>query len=108
MLPDPKLRCPATGFARSCRDVLSECDCPKFVAIRGRDPQTGADVDRHGCIDSFLPHLLIENAQQSRQVGAAVESLRNEIVRANDEAKAKLRTLLAEPQGSLLQFSRGG
>lgn len=79
MLPDHKIKCPATGFARSCRDVLAECDCPKFVSIKGADPQTGAVVDRHGCVDSFLPLLLIEGAQMSRQTGAAVESFRNEM-----------------------------
>jgi hypothetical protein len=81
MLPDPKIKCPATAFARSCREIVAECDCPKFVSIRGRDPQTGADVDRAGCVDSFLPLLLIEGAQMSRQAGAAVESLRNEIMK---------------------------
>lgn len=107
MLPDPKVKCPATGFARQCREVLAECDCPKFVSIKGRDPQTGAELDRHGCVDSFLPLLLVEGAQQSRQTGAAVESLRNEIVKANDEAKGKLREFLMEPS-NLLQLSRGG
>jgi hypothetical protein len=86
MLPDPKVRCPATAFARSCREIIAECDCPKFVSVRGHDPQTGADVDRAGCVDSFLPLLLIEGAQMSRQAGAAVESLRNEIVKAEDAA----------------------
>ena len=81
MLPDLKVKCPATGFKRSCRDIISECDCPKFVSIKGHDPQTGAVVDRHGCVDSFLPLLLIENAQMSRQTGAAVESFRNEVLK---------------------------
>lgn len=106
MLPDPKVKCPATGFARTCRDVLAECDCPKYVTIRGTDPQTGAPVDRAGCVDSFLPLLLIEGTQQTRQAGAAVESLRNEIVKANDDAKAKLRAFLSEGP-ALLQFRRG-
>lgn len=105
MLPDHKVKCPATGFARTCREIISECDCPKFVSIKGRDPQTGAELDRHGCVDGFLPLLLIEGAQMSRQTGAAVESLRNEIVNANDEAKAGLRSLLQGDQGArLLQF----
>jgi len=86
MLPDPKIKCPATGFAKSCRAIVTKCDCPKFVTIRGRDPQTGADVDRSGCVDGFLPLLLIENAQMSRQVGAAVESFRNEVVKAEANA----------------------
>lgn len=85
MLPDPKIKCPATAFKRSCRDIVTKCDCPKFVSIKGVDPQGGV-VDRHGCVDSFLPLLLIENAQMSRQTGAAVESFRNEVVKANEEA----------------------
>lgn len=105
ILPDEKLKCPATGFAKSCRAIVSEHDCPKFVSLKGKDPQTGADIDRHGCVDTFLPFLLIENAQMSRQTGAAVESLRNEIVRANDEAKAKLRTFL---NGDNVLQLRGG
>jgi len=100
MLPDPKVKCPATGFQRSCREIIAECDCPKFVSIKGSDPQTGTIVDRHGCVDSFLPLLLIENAQMSRQTGAAIESFRNEVVKANDETVRK--------RDELLRFARGG
>lgn len=102
MLPDPKIKCPATAFARSCRDVLAECDCPKFVSVRGRDPQTGAEIDRHGCVDSFLPLLLIENAQMSRQVGAAVESFRNETVRAGEAAAQERRDFVSQLMGGSL------
>jgi hypothetical protein len=90
MMPDPKVRCPATAFTRTCREILGECDCPKFVSVKGHDPQTGAVVDRHGCVDSFLPLLLIENAQVSRQTGAAVESLRNEIVKSAEDRQVAL------------------
>jgi hypothetical protein len=91
MLPDPKVKCPATGFAKSCHSpIVTKCTCPKFVHIRGKDPQTGADVDKHGCVDSFLPMLLLENAQMSRQTAAAVESFRNEIVQAERDKQALL------------------
>jgi hypothetical protein len=95
VLPDPKVRCPATGFTKSCRDIVAKHECPKFVSIRGTDPQTGAVVDKHGCVDSFLPMLLIENTQQTRQTGAAVESFRNEVVKADQERADALRSLLA-------------
>ena len=88
MLPDPKIRCPATGFARTCRSIVAAEDgstCPKFVQIRGMDPQSGEHVDRFGCVDGFLPLLLVEIAQQTRQAGAATESFRNEVVRRTDE-----------------------
>ena len=100
MLPDPKVKCPATAFARSCREIVADCDCPKFVGIKGHDPQTGAIVDRHGCVDSFLPMLLIEVAQQSRQTGAAVETFRNEVVKRDDEA--------AQARKDLIEFARDG
>lgn len=89
MLPDPKIKCPATGFARSCREIIAECDCPKFVRITGHEPNTGQQVDRAGCVDGFLPMLLIENSQQQRQTAAAVESFRNEMVKLNLAALAQ-------------------
>ena len=40
---------------------------------------------------AWLPILIIENAQQSRSTGAAVESFRNEMVSANQENLRQLR-----------------
>lgn len=84
MLPDKSIHCPATGFAKTCREIVSEWECPKFVRISGVNPNDGQPVDKFGCVDSFLPMLLIENSQQQRQTGAAVESFRNEMVAANN------------------------
>ena len=36
---------------------------------------------------AWMPVLLIENAQMSRQTGAAVESFRNEMVKANEASQ---------------------
>lgn len=88
MLPDKNVKCPATGFAKSCREIVADCDCPKFVKISGVNPNDGQPVDKFGCVDSFLPMLLIENSQQQRQTGAAVESFRNEMVKANQNTLA--------------------
>jgi hypothetical protein len=82
--PDPSIKCPYTGFAKPCRELA--LSCPKFVHIAGNNPNTGEPVNRYGCSDGFLPMLLIENSQQARQTGAAVESFRNEMVRLNDRA----------------------
>lgn len=90
MLPDAKVKCPATGFKTSCRSVVSKHDCPKFVKISGVNPNDGHPVDRYGCVDSFLPMLLIENSQQQRSTAAAVESFRNEVVQTNRETFAAL------------------
>jgi hypothetical protein len=100
MLPDPKIRCPATGFAKSCREILAECDCPKWVAIAGTNPNTGEAVNREGCIDSFLPMLLLENAKVQRETGAALESFRNEVVNVNGRAlDLQERAILAIQNG---------
>jgi len=38
----------------------------------------------------LLPMLVIENAQQTRQAGASIDSFRNEMVRANGVLGAQL------------------
>lgn len=95
MLPDKNIKCPATGFAKSCREIVADCDCPKFVKISGVNPNDGQPVDKFGCVDSFMHMLLIENSQMQRQTGAAVESFRNEMVKANENS---LRMLAASSQ----------
>ena len=93
-LPDKNIRCPATGFAKTCREIIVDCDCPKYVQIRGTNPNSGEPVDRFGCVDSFIPMLLIENSQQQRHTGAAVESFRNEMVRANETSSRLLQSTI--------------
>lgn len=79
--------CPFNG-----KDVKKVCHkCPLYVQLRGMDPNSGKDVDHWGCSLAFLPMLMIENSQQQRHTGAAVESFRNEMVEANrDQLKATL------------------
>jgi hypothetical protein len=54
-----------------------------YTHIRGYHPQTGQEVDRHDCAIAWLPVLLMENTQQQRSTGAAVESFRNEMINDN-------------------------
>ena len=49
------------------------------------NPNTGEDVDHWSCAVTWMPMLTIENSQQQRQTGAAVESFRNEVVKSNNE-----------------------
>lgn len=65
-----------------CPLVQGECkrfECAFFTQVRGKNPNTGQDVDEWNCAIALMPMLLIEGAQQSRQTGAAVESFRNEV-----------------------------
>jgi hypothetical protein len=51
---------------------------------------TGNQVDEYQCAIAWMPMLLIENSGQQRQTGAAVESFRNEMVKANETSQKVL------------------
>lgn len=71
-----------------CPLIKKDCiglQCSWFTQVRGHNPNTGKEVDEWACAIAWLPVLLIENSQQQRSTGAAVESFRNEVVKANEE-----------------------
>jgi len=67
-----------------------ELKCAWFTRIQGYDMNTGAQVDEYQCAVTLMPMLLVENSGQQRQTGAAVESFRNEMVRANEQSQKVL------------------
>jgi hypothetical protein len=79
---EAKANCPLDGF-KPCRQL----ECAWFMKIRGNNPNTGEEVDEYGCSMAWLPMLMIENSQQQRSTGAAVESFRNEMVKANENSQ---------------------
>lgn len=90
-----------------CPLIKGECveqKCRFWVHLLGNNPQTGKPIDEFDCSIRFLPVLLIENAQQSRQAGAAVESLRNEVAAGHRQiatAIAKSEALPSQPRAVL-------
>ena len=76
---ESKSNCPLNNF-----EPCKQLECAWFIKMRGNNPNTGEDVDEWACSMAWLPILLIENSQQQRSTGAAVESFRNEMVRANE------------------------
>ena len=82
---EPKNQCPLDNF-NPCRQT----DCAWFTQVRGTDPNTGKEVDEWACAVAWMPILLIENSQQQRQTGSAVESFRNEMIRANESSQQML------------------
>jgi len=54
--------------------------CPWWTRIVGKNPQSEELIDDWRCAVAMLPMLLVENAQQTRQLGAATETMRNEII----------------------------
>ena len=89
---EAKPNCPLDGF-KPCRQL----ECAWFMKVRGTNPNTGEEIDDYGCSVAWLPILMIENSQQQRQTGAAVESFRNEMVKSNENSQ---HVLLATMQQS--------
>jgi hypothetical protein len=78
----------AKEIKKKCPLVGEECwghECEWFIKIRGTNPQTGELIDEYRCSWQWIPVLLVENSQQQRQTGAAVESFRNEMTKQNSD-----------------------
>jgi hypothetical protein len=73
-----------------CPIIKSDCvqfKCAWFTKVEGYNINTGKQVEEWSCSMTFIPMLLIENSGMSRQTGAAVESFRNEMVKANENTQ---------------------
>ena len=90
---EPKNNCPLDNF-NPCRQM----ECAWFMKLVGKNPNTGADVEDWGCAMAWLPILTIENSQQQRSTGAAVESFRNEMVKNNEVGQRVLLAAAGVPQ----------
>jgi hypothetical protein len=88
-----KANCPLDNF-NPCKQL----ECAWFTKLRGTNPNTGADVDEYGCAIAWMPMLMIENSQQQRSTGAAVESFRNEMTKANQASQQVLLATVQTPK----------
>ena len=71
-----------------CPLIKKDCigiKCSWYTQMRGTNPNTGEPVDEWSCAIAWMPVMAVEIAQKSNQTGAAVESFRNETVKANQE-----------------------
>ena len=89
---DAKTNCPLNNF-----EPCKQLDCAWFTKLTGKNPNTGADVDEWGCAIAWMPLLMIENSQQQRSTGAAVESFRNEVVTAGQRLQAQSNNQIKGP-----------
>ena len=64
--------------------------CRFWVTVQGKHPQTGADLNVPDCAIAWTPMLLIENTKVNRGTAAAVESFRNESIKASEELTQQL------------------
>ena len=77
-----------------CPLIGKDCiglECSWFTEVRGTHPQTGEQIDEWGCAVTWMPVLLIDNTQQQRQTGAAVESFRNETVKKLQDSVTQMK-----------------
>ena len=74
-----------SDFCPLIKKKCVEHKCKFFIQVMGKNPQTGQDVNEWNCAVTWLPMLLIEGSQQTRQAGSAIESFRNEMVNAQQQ-----------------------
>jgi len=79
--PHADVTCPYTGHKKKCAKLYE--NCPKWVHIRGINNNTGEDLDEARCSDDWMVFLTINNTQAQKEIGAAIESFRNEMVNGN-------------------------
>lgn len=97
---ESKPNCPLNNF-----EPCKQLDCAWFIQVRGTNPNTGKEVDEWACSMAWMPMLMIENSQQQRQTGAAVESFRNEMVKSNEVGhQFLLASMQANPN---IQITKG-
>ena len=92
------LTCPLGAKCEEIKDGAIH-RCTWYTKLAGTNPNTGEQVDEHGCAIAWLPMLMIENSMQQRSTSAAVESFRNEMTTANQTSQ---QILLAQVQQGLL------
>ena len=93
MPKDAKILCPLMGTECIEDGAIKDGElvkCRFWVHVQGKNPQTGETVSNGDCAFCWTPMLLIENSQQQRQTGAAVESFGNEMVKANESSQKLL------------------
>lgn len=82
---ESKSNCPLNNF-----EPCKLWDCSWFIEVKGKHPQTGTDMNEWGCAMAWMPVMMIENSRQQHSTASAVESFRNEMVKANEVSQKVL------------------
>lgn len=93
-----KIECP---LGATCERVSGDAiiRCAWYTCLAGQDPQTGEMLkDTWRCAMSWMPILLVENANTNRGQTAAMESFRNEAVKSAETTNS---ILLAAAQSNI-------
>lgn len=82
MSVEVKLTCPLGSRCEEAKDGAIH-RCHWYVPVRGKNMNTGEEIDDWRCAMNWMPMLLIENSGMQRHTGAAVESFRNAMIEGN-------------------------
>jgi len=82
---EPKNNCPLNNF-----EPCKQLDCAWFIELHGTNPNTGEPIKDWGCTMAMMPMMLLENAKQQHSTASAVESFRNEMIKANESSQQLL------------------
>lgn len=72
--------CPYTGMKKACSKINARC--PKWILVRGTDPQTGREVDNWDCADRWGPSFQIALLAELRAVSAELGKTHNLVARS--------------------------
>jgi predicted outer membrane protein len=97
-----KTFCPLGAKCEEARDGAIH-RCSWYACVRGTNQNTGEEIDEWRCAMNWMPMLMIENSAMQRSTGAAVESFRNEMVKANESAQQVLLAAVNTPSQRLIK-----
>lgn len=61
--------------------------CPWYIEVKGYDANKGAETSNWGCAIAWMPALMINTANETRQGAAATESFRNAMVKQGEQTQ---------------------
>ncbi len=80
---EAKIQCPLRSECEFIKDNAL-VECAWLVRITGTQPD-GKEVEEKKCAMSWLPIIMLENAQTNRGQTSALESFRNETVKSQNK-----------------------
>lgn len=101
MAIDTIITCPLGSKCEEIRDNKLH-RCMWYTCLAGMNPQTGEQIDEWKCAMSWIPIMLVENANTNRGQTAAIESMRNEQVKRQDLA---LEAMMQLPVQKLIEIN---
>lgn len=81
--------CHKTGFEKECRVCVMDHGCEMWKQVQGKNPITGEEISRWGCLEAMQDLFFVDMIRKQNGMQAAIESMRNELVKLSVEAMAR-------------------